>query len=78
MTDIKSGSNLEKLLKTGKFVVTAELGPPRGADRSAIEKKCEILKGYGDAFNITDCQTAVVRRKESHERPVWRFTKWKV
>ena len=61
MTDIKSGSNLEKLLKTGKFVVTAELGPPRGADRSAIEKKCEILKGYGDAFNITDCQTAVVR-----------------
>ncbi|HHT9127136.1 MAG TPA: methylenetetrahydrofolate reductase [Candidatus Wujingus californicus] len=61
MSDIKSGSNLENLLKTGKFVVTAELGPPRGADRSAIEKKCEILKGYGDAFNITDCQTAVVR-----------------
>jgi methylenetetrahydrofolate reductase (NADPH) len=61
MTDMKSGSNLENLLKTGKFVVTAELGPPRGADRSAIEKKCEILKGYGDAFNITDCQTAVVR-----------------
>ncbi len=60
-SDIKSDSNLEKLLKTGKFVVTAELGPPRGADRSAIEKKCEILKGYGDAFNITDCQTAVVR-----------------
>ena len=60
-SDIKSGSNLENLLKTGKFVVTAELGPPRGADRSAIEKKCEILKGYGDAFNITDCQTAVVR-----------------
>ena len=26
-----------------------------------IEKKAAILKGYGDAFNITDCQTAVVR-----------------
>lgn len=61
MTNIKSGSNLEKLLRSGQFAVTAELGPPRGADRSAIEKKAEILKGYGDAFNITDCQTAVVR-----------------
>ncbi len=61
MTDNKSGSNLEKLLRSGKFAVTAELGPPRGADRSVIEKKASILKGYGDAFNITDCQTAVVR-----------------
>ena len=61
MTDNKSGSNLEKLLRSGQFAVTAELGPPRGADRSVIEKKASILKGYGDAFNITDCQTAVVR-----------------
>ena len=60
-TDMKSGSNLEKLLRNGQFAVTAELGPPRGADRSVIEKKAAILKGYGDAFNITDCQTAVVR-----------------
>lgn len=58
---MKSGSNLEKLLRNGHFAVTAELGPPRGADRSVIEKKAGILKGYGDAFNITDCQTAVVR-----------------
>ncbi len=60
-TDMQSGSNLEKLLRSGQFAVTAELGPPRGADRSVIEKKAAILKGYGDAFNITDCQTAVVR-----------------
>ncbi|OHB36817.1 MAG: 5,10-methylenetetrahydrofolate reductase [Planctomycetes bacterium GWA2_39_15] len=58
---MKSGSNLERLLRGRHFVVTAELGPPRGADRSVIEKKAAILKGYGDAFNITDCQTAVVR-----------------
>ena len=61
MSEMKSGSNLEKLLRSGQFAVTAELGPPRGADRSVIEKKAGILKGYGDAFNITDCQTAVVR-----------------
>src|SRR3990172_10607789 len=59
--NLQSGSNLERLLRSGKFAVTAELGPPRGADRSVIEKKAALLKGYGDAFNITDCQTAVVR-----------------
>ena len=56
-----TGSNLEKLLRAGKFVVTAELGPPRGADRTVIEKKAALLKGHADAFNITDCQTSVVR-----------------
>ena len=38
-SDMKSGSNLEKLLRSGQFAVTAELGPPRGADRSVIEKR---------------------------------------
>ena len=57
----KSGSNLEKLLKKGEFVVTSELGPPRGASRKAVEEKAELLKGYADAFNLTDCQTAMVR-----------------
>ncbi|KHE94159.1 MAG: methylenetetrahydrofolate reductase [Candidatus Scalindua rubra] len=59
--NFKSGSNLEKLLKKGEFVVTSELGPPRGASRQAVEKKAELLKGYADAFNLTDCQTAMVR-----------------
>ena len=59
--NFKSGSNLEKLLKRGEFVVTSELGPPRGASREVVEKKAEILKGYADAFNLTDCQTAMVR-----------------
>ncbi len=59
--DVKSGSNLERLLKKGEFVVTSELGPPRGASREAVEKKAELLKGHADAFNLTDCQTAMVR-----------------
>ena len=37
------------------------MGPPRGASREAVEKKAELLKGYADAFNLTDCQTAMVR-----------------
>jgi len=59
--NLKSGSNLEKLLRNGEFVVTSELGPPRGASRKAVEEKAALLKGYADAFNLTDCQTAMVR-----------------
>ncbi|HOO56780.1 MAG TPA: methylenetetrahydrofolate reductase [bacterium] len=58
---MKSNSNLEKLLASGKFAVTSELGPPKGTDVAAIEKKAGYLKGKVDAVNITDNQTAIVR-----------------
>lgn len=58
---MKSGSNLEKVLAKGIFVVTGELGPPRGADLDAIREKSKHLLGMVDAVNITDNQTAVVR-----------------
>ena len=57
----KSGSNLEKVLKNGHFAVTAELGPPKNADAEVVRKKASILKGFVDAANITDNQTAIVR-----------------
>ncbi len=60
-TEYKAGSNLEKILSEGKFAVTGECGPPKGADVTVIEKKAKILEGYVDAVNITDNQTAVVR-----------------
>jgi methylenetetrahydrofolate reductase (NADPH) len=56
-----SGSNLERVLRTGHFAVTGELGPPQNADASLIRKKAALLKGYCDAVNITDNQTAIVR-----------------
>lgn len=58
---MKAGSNLEKLFEAGEFVVTGELGPPKGTDTEVVKKKAELLKGNVDAFNITDNQTAVVR-----------------
>ncbi len=58
---MKAGTNLEKLLESGRFVVTAEAGPPRGAVPSVIERKGELLKTYCDALNVTDNQTAIVR-----------------
>jgi len=58
---MKSGSNLERVILSGQPAVTAELGPPMSADPHEVVKKAQLLKGYCDAANITDCQTAVVR-----------------
>lgn len=55
------GSNLERVLRAGHFAVTAELGPPQSADPEVICKKAQLLKGYCEAVNITDNQTAIVR-----------------
>jgi methylenetetrahydrofolate reductase (NADPH) len=57
----KSGSRLERILSAGHFAVTGELGPPQGADGNEIRKKARLLKGFVDAVNITDNQTAIVR-----------------
>ncbi len=54
-------SKLEQLLEEGEFVVCSEMGPPIGADPEFIREKCDDLKGYVDAVNITDNQTAIIR-----------------
>ncbi len=58
---MKTESRLEKVLAAGHFAVTAECGPPKGADRAALETKGKSLLGYVDAINVTDNQTAIVR-----------------
>lgn len=54
-------SNLKKVLEIGKFAVTAECGPPKGADTESVLKKAKFLKDKVDAVNVTDNQTAIVR-----------------
>jgi methylenetetrahydrofolate reductase (NADPH) len=61
MNDLKSGSNLEKLLKAGHFAFTGECGPPQGSNVEHLREKGRHLKGCVDAVNVTDNQTAVVR-----------------
>ena len=58
---LKSGSNLEKVLTSGQFAFTGELGPPRGCDPAEVRHKASFLKGNVDSVNITDNQTAMVR-----------------
>ncbi|RIK25057.1 MAG: hypothetical protein DCC55_40895, partial [Chloroflexi bacterium] len=57
----KVGSNLERVIRSGQFVVTGELGPPKSHDAEVIRSKAKLLKGYVDAVNLTDNQTAIVR-----------------
>ncbi|RJO62457.1 MAG: methylenetetrahydrofolate reductase [Dehalococcoidia bacterium] len=54
-------SKLKSVLAGGGFAVTAECGPPRGANAEIIHRKGEWLKSCVDAVNVTDNQTAVVR-----------------
>ncbi len=52
---------LRRRLAAGEFAVTAEIGPPRGADTAPVSRKAAILRGWVDAVNITDNQSAAVR-----------------
>jgi methylenetetrahydrofolate reductase (NADPH) len=56
-----SGSKLQQILSRGQFAVTAEVGPPRGANVEVVREKASRLKGCVDAINVTDNQTAIVR-----------------
>jgi methylenetetrahydrofolate reductase (NADPH) len=58
---MKAGSHLETILEKGLFAVTGELGPPKGNNFEVIKKKVDLLRGYVDAVNVTDNQTAIVR-----------------
>ncbi|HXW87823.1 MAG TPA: methylenetetrahydrofolate reductase [Streptosporangiaceae bacterium] len=48
-------------LAAGDFVITAEIGPPRGADTGPVARKAAVLRGWVDAVNITDNQGATVK-----------------
>jgi len=56
-----NGSKLQRILSRGQFAVTAEVGPPRGANVEVVQRKAALMKGYADAINVTDNQTAIVR-----------------
>lgn len=54
-------SKLQEALNSGDFVVTAEIGPPKGTDIEEVIHNIELLKGKVHAANVTDNQSAVMR-----------------
>jgi methylenetetrahydrofolate reductase (NADPH) len=60
-SELKVGSNLEKVLASGQFACTGEIGPVTYASFANIDKHAEEMRGKVDSVNFTDNQTAVVR-----------------
>jgi len=53
--------NFRERLASGKFVVTCEVGPPKGVDVSGMQRSAEGVCGKVDAVNVTDQQSSVMR-----------------
>jgi methylenetetrahydrofolate reductase (NADPH) len=54
-------SRLKKALESGSFVVTGEIGPPKGVSLDKCLHDAEMLREHVTAINVTDLQSAVLR-----------------
>jgi len=54
-------SALKGKFNLNKFVVTAELFPPKGTDISTLLRKADVLSSVVDGINVTDNQRASMR-----------------
>lgn len=54
-------SRLAQALERRKFVVTGEIGPPKGVDLEKCLKDADHLRDKVTAINVTDLQSAVMR-----------------
>jgi len=57
---MRSGSRLERVLRSGRFAVTAELNPPDSADYHSVFERALVLAEVCDAINATDASGANV------------------
>jgi 5,10-methylenetetrahydrofolate reductase len=48
-------------LEAGKFLVSSEIGPPKGIETKKILEDAELIRGRVDAINVTDLQSSVMR-----------------
>lgn len=70
-------------VKSVKFIVTSEIGPPKGTDIKEILDDAELVRGRVDAINVTDLQSSVMRvgslaichlLKERQIEPIFQMT----
>ncbi|OGX10828.1 MAG: 5,10-methylenetetrahydrofolate reductase [Omnitrophica WOR_2 bacterium GWB2_45_9] len=70
-------------IQAGKFILTSELGPPKGIESGRILEDVELVRGRVDAINVTDLQSSVmrlgslavsIRLKEKGFEPVYQVT----
>ncbi len=53
--------SFKEVLGSGEFVVTSEVGPPKGCDLGKMEHHIDQLKDQVHALNVTDNQSSVMR-----------------
>jgi len=53
--------SLKEALNSGKFVVTSEIGPPKGTNIEKMRHHIDLLKDQVDGLNVTDHQSSVMR-----------------
>jgi len=51
----------QESLAAGKFVITSEIGPPKGTHIQEMMADAELLRGRVGAINVTDLQSSVMR-----------------
>ncbi|MDD2654011.1 MAG: methylenetetrahydrofolate reductase [Candidatus Omnitrophica bacterium] len=44
-----------------KFLLTSEIGPPKGIETKELLEDAELIRGKVDAINVTDLQSSVMR-----------------
>jgi methylenetetrahydrofolate reductase (NADPH) len=54
-------SKLKLALERGEFIITGEIGPPKGVGLDKCLHDAEVLQDYVTAINVTDLQSAVMR-----------------
>lgn len=52
---------LKDLFEKGKFVITSEIGPPKGTNIEPMLEEVDLLKDKADAINVTENQSSVMR-----------------
>lgn len=55
---VRANSRLEKVLRSGRFAVTAEIAPADSADPQAIYDRAMVLAEVVDGINVTDASGA--------------------
>jgi len=53
--------SLREALDSGRFVITSEIGPPKGTNIAKMLHHIDLLKDKVDALNVTDHQSSVMR-----------------
>jgi len=53
--------DFKEKIQAGKFLLTSEVGPPKGIETKKILEDAELIRTRVDAINVTDLQSSVMR-----------------